>query len=389
MSTSAILSLNEFKSSIDHFAKGTWDVEYYDRTHLDRNEMPHVLLGSIEIEEVTPKGDVIFRFKPTRRKSENEKGSEKSLEEAKYLETLIEKAWNKGKVDGKKKPEEAARIILDQLSESMVRLGLIKLEFEIDPPEFKGRRFAVMILDTNALRDGAVRHLQEQFQSVQLWVIIPTVSLMEIGERVANMTKMDKNGCKKQHSALIRLRPQVTIVPQEVKWIKENFPTETLELAPELLRTFRGYETRQNDPSKEPDRVSINDRLILESIKDLRRQRGFTEGIYLMSGDKDMSRLARLEGISTIYPALPSINEFSDGVYSIRYSLEARTYISCSIHRFLWDLAHVFSKIRFKCLSGPQTGRIVDLFYYYPTKLVNDWVDDKLEVTDFGSGTTA
>ena len=31
----------------------------------------------------------------------------------------------------------------------------------------------------------------------------------------------------------------------------------------------------------------------------------------------------------------------------------------------------------------------LELFYYYPTKLVNDWVDDKLEVTGFGSSSTA
>jgi hypothetical protein len=157
-----------------------------------------------------------------------------------------------------------------------------------------------------------------------------------------------------------------------------------LELAPELLRTFRGYET-----GRDPDRVSINDRLILEGIKDLRRQRGFPEGLYLMSGDKDLSRLARLEGIHTIYPALPSLEEFPNGVYSIRYSLDAYTYIFCSIHRFLWDLAHVFSRIRIRYLSGDQVERAVELFYYYPTKLVNDWVDDKLEVTDLGSGTIA
>ncbi len=296
MSTSAILSLNEFKSlSIGRFAPGTWDVEYYDRTHLDRNEMPHVLLGGIEIEEVTPKGEAIFNFRPTSRKPKNEQVTEKP-QEAKYLEALIDEAWSKGKVDGKKDPKKAARVIFDQLNESMARLGLIQLTFEIHPPGFKERGFAVVVLDTNALRDGAVRHLQEQFQNVQLWVIIPAVSLMEIGERVANMTKTDKEGCNVKNSAQIRLRPQVTIVPQEVKWVKENFPMETLELAPELLRTFRGYEARKDD-REEPDRVSINDRLILESIKDLRRQRGFPEGIYLMSGDKDMSRLARLEGM--------------------------------------------------------------------------------------------
>ena len=74
--------------------------------------------------------------------------------------------------------------------------------------------------------------------------------------------------------------------------------------------------------------------MILEGIKDLRRQRNLSESVYLMSGDKDMSWLARLEGIQTIYPEMPDIQDLSDGIYSIRYSLEARTYVVCSIYRF-------------------------------------------------------
>lgn len=369
-----IRSLDEFKSStIDFFEKGTWVVEYQDRTHLPTDT--YVALGEIEIEEYTQKGDAFFWFR---------------LHSFEEIKCFITDAWKKGQVDGKKNSKDAAKVILDQLSESMLRLGLVQPLFEIDEQKFiTERKFAIVILDTNALRDGTIRHMKEQFHSLQLWVIIPVVSLMEIGERIAYMTAKDREGCKGQNSGLIRFRPQVTIAPQEVKWIKENFPTETLELAPELLRTFRGYESRRDDPHKEPDRVSINDRLILEGIKNLRQQRGLPEGVYLMSNDKDISRLARLEGIHTIYPAIPDLQEFKNAVYSLRYSLQAQTYVSCSIHRFLWDLTHVFSKIRIRCLSGSKEGKKLELFYYYPTKLVNDWVDDKLEVTDLGSDSAA
>jgi hypothetical protein len=369
----AIRSLDEFKSSPDaRFSEGTWIVEYHDRTHL--REGTYIRLGRIEIEECTPNGNCFFRFHP--RCSEQ-------------LEKCINDAWNG--VKGKHDPGKAAETIVDQLGESIVRLGLLQPRFEIEERKFiTDRKFAIVILDTNALRNGAVRHLQEQFPETQIWIIIPTVILMEIGEKVANITSRDKDGFKTSHSALIRSRPQTTIAPQAVKWIRDQFPTETLELAPELLRAFRGYETRGNDAYKEPDRVSINDRLILEGIKDLRRQRNLSEGVYLMSGDKDMSRLARLEGIQTIYPEMPDIQSVSNGIYSIRYSLESKIHVVCSIHRFLWDLTHVFSKIRVKkCAKGLQKSEKLELFYYYPTKLVNDWVDDKLEVTGFGSSSTA
>ena len=81
-----------------------------------------------------------------------------------------------------------AKTILDQLGESMVRLGLLQPNFEIENCEFiTERKFAIVVLDTNALRNGAVNHLQEQFPSTQMWIIIPTVTLMEIGEKTANI----------------------------------------------------------------------------------------------------------------------------------------------------------------------------------------------------------
>ena len=363
-----IRSLDEFKSStIDFFEKGTWVVEYHDRTHLPTDA--YVALGEIEIEEYTQKGDAFFWFRPN------------SLQE---LEKDLVKAWQNGNVKGNRDSENATKIILKQLTESMVRLGLMQPFLEVYPQFSASRRFATVVLDTNALRNGAIRHLREQFHRIQLWVIIPTVSLIEIGERAANMKK-GVYKCNSNKITFIQTRPQVTVAPEEVKWMKKNLPTETLDLAPELMRAVRGVE----GGDRGTDRISINDRLILEGIKDLRRQRGLSEGVYLMSSDKDMSWLAQLEGIHTIYPAIPDFQEISNGVYSLRYSLQSQTYVSCSIHRFLWDLTHVFSKIRIRCLSSSQERNKLELFYYYPTKLVNDWVDDKLEVTDLGSDSAA
>ena len=378
----AILSLNEFRSSQEtQFSKGTWIVEYHDKTHL--SEDSYLCLGNVKIEESAPNGNSLFRFYP------------RSSEE---LKKSISNEWHskiwKGKINNdqiKGQPEKAAETIPDQLRESFVRLGLLRPFFEIENGEFiTNRKFAIIVLDTNSLRNSAVHHLQEQFPKTQLWIIIPTVTLMEIGEKAATIKSRVNDNPKPSNSALIRSRPQVTITSQAVKWIKTRFPTETLELAPELLRTFRGYEVRGNDAYKEPDRISINDRLILEGIKDLRRQRNLSECVYLMSGDKDMSRLARLEGIQTIYPDMPNIQDICNGIYSIRYSLESETYVVCSIHRFLWDLTHVFSKIRVrKCTEDTEKCEKLKLSYYYPTKLVNDWIEDKLEVTgNLGSSST-
>ena len=381
----AILSLNDFRSSQEiQFSKGTWIVEYHDETHLSEDN--YLSLGCIKIEECSPNGNCLFRFYPR---------SGEDLEKC-FSNEWRNKAWE-GKINKDQKnqieeqSEKAAKTIPDQLRQSMVRLGLLKPYFEIENQEFiTKRKFAIIVLDTNALRIGAVHHFQEQFPNAQLWIIIPAVTLMEIGEKAATIKSRVNDNPKPSNSALIRSRPQVTIAPQAVKWIKDRFPTETLELAPELLRAFRGYETRGNDAYKEPERISINDRLILEGIKDLLRQRNLSEEVYLMSADKDMSRLARLEGIQTIYPDIPDIQGVSNGFYSIRYSFESRTYVVCSIYHFLWDLTHVFSKIRVrKCTEETQKSEKLELSYYYPSKLVNDWVGDKLEVTGkLGSSST-
>ena len=81
----------------------------------------------------------------------------------------------------------------------------------------------------------------------------------------------------------------------------------------------------------------------------------------------------------------------SNSIYSIRYSFESQNlHVVCSIHRFLWDLTHVFSKIRVrKCTDKTQKSEGLELSYYYPDKFVNDWVNGKLEVTGFGSSSIA
>lgn len=379
-----ILSLDEFEESTStFFAPGKWVVEYHDRSHLPTAPQErYIKLGEMEINKTVMEKDgdnekTFFRFFPTPRRTKNGHSSEETSEAEHFLETLIEDAFKEVKSNKKIGivAKDAARCIIDQIQESIARLGLMQMKFEIDDQNFCNRKFAVIILDTNALRDGSIRHLEEQFPSVKLWAIIPLVTLMEVGEATARITEKSRE-TKQEGYSLLRTRPQTTIIPQEVQWIKNNLPTEILELVPELFRTFRGYES-----SKDPDRILINDRLILEGIKDLRRHRGWTEGVYLMSRDKDMARLARLEGIHTIYPDVPSITELDQGIFSDRFSLETRKLVSCSVQRFVWDLTHVFSKIRLRCITVPKRERGVELFYYYPTKLVNDWVDDRLEVT--------
>ncbi len=384
MTSPSIMSLDEFKqSNLGRLAKGKWIIKYHDSSHLPENSF--VSIGDIDIEEIDSSNQAFFSFElfPLT----NIVGDESS-DSTVPTNDSVWGIWNSNKQTNEKykgasykEGKLAANIIVDQINHSMTRLGLLTPVFDINPElgNLKHKHI-VVVFDTSAIRTGVVRHLKEQYnESTQIWGVIPTVALMEIGEKQAwanNAAKIEKFS----NYGLIRARPQITIAPQEIKWIKANLPTESMDLSPELLRTFRGFETNKD---KEPERVSINDRLILEGIKHMRRERNLSN-VYLLSGDLDMSRLASLDGIGVIYPIMPKMPDNSR-IYSIRYSIDMKKYVICSLQRFLWDLTHIFSNIRISCVSGPDEGREIELFYYYLPRTVNDWYDDKLEVTAIGS----
>ena len=129
-----ILSLDEFRSSPDaRFSKGTWVVEYHDKTHLC--EGTYLCLGKVEVEECTPDGNCFFRFHPR---------------PGKQLETCLDNEWrdkfDDQQVDGQ--AEKAAKTILGQLRESIVRLGLLQPRFEIENCKFiTDRKFAIVVLE--------------------------------------------------------------------------------------------------------------------------------------------------------------------------------------------------------------------------------------------------
>ena len=76
-----------------------------------------------------------------------------------------------------------------------------------------------------------------------------------------------------------------------------------------MLTTLPEHLGQSNGQSK-------TDRLIIESVKNLKRDRGLHQGVYLLTGDKDMASLATLENQGSLHidvPPLPS------KINSIRY----------------------------------------------------------------------
>ena len=85
------------------------------------------------------------------------------------------------------------------------------------------------------------------------------------------------------------------------------------------------------------------DRLIIESVKNLQRERGLHQGVYLITGDKDMASLATLENQGSLHIGVPPL---PSEISSVRYDSHNERLILTPIHYLLWDLAQVFSTIR-------------------------------------------
>ena len=139
-------------------------------------------------------------------------------------------------------------------------------------------------------------------------------------------------------------RPQVSCISREINHIRQWRPLEMLTALPEHLGQSNG--------------TSNIDRLIIESVKNLKQERGFHQGVYLLTGDKDMASLATLENQGSLHIGVSSpLPEIS----SVRYDSHNERLILTPVHYLLWDLAQVFSTIRFE---NRELSRKYELAYY-------------------------
>lgn len=100
------------------------------------------------------------------------------------------------------------------------------------------------------------------------------------------------------------------------------------------------------------------DRLIIESVKNLKRDRGLHQGVYLITGDKDMASLATLENQGSLHIGIPAV---PSEVNSVRYDSHNGRLILTPVHYLLWDLTAVFSTI---CVENKECSRKYEFVYY-------------------------
>ena len=357
---------------------GKWEVSYTDETHLKKCE--YVKLGEITIdasEETAQNYPVLpFVFLPVCDQEVECRFSElielhvselsKELEKTKQSNTLKEqvKSLNQ-KLEALKRQkntlkEQAKKVICDQLADSMTRTGLLRPEFwlmeeQITEMRFlevmrklsKDRGYLILVVDTSALRRAAISFLHKTLSDVPIWTIVPVFVMTEIQRQAHELKKIwfsSKNRTELKNCKVLGMRPQVSTISRELNHIRQWRPIEMLTTLPEHLGQFDG--------------ISRIDRLIIESMKNLKRDRGLHQGIYLLTGDKDMASLAALENQGSLHVGVPTL---SAEISSVRYDSHNDRLVLTPVHYLLWDFAQVFSTIR---VENKERSCKYELVYY-------------------------
>ena len=255
----------------------------------------------------------------------------------------------------------AKKIIRDQLADSMVRTGLlrpvfclmeeqtIEMEFREVMKKLSGHGYLILVVDTSALRRAVTSFLHRTLSNIQIWTVVPVFVMTEVQQQVNKLNNIWRKITEGTQPHLgkcdvLRRRPQVSCISRELNHIHQWRPVEMLTTLPEHLGQSNGQ--------------SKTDRLIIESVKNLKRDRGLHQGVYLLTGDKDMASLATLENQGSLHidvpPLPPKIN-------SIRYDSHNGRLLLTPIHYLLWDLAQVFSTIR---IENVELARTYEIIYY-------------------------
>ena len=157
--------------------------------------------------------------------------------------------------------------------------------------------YLILIADTSALRRAVISFLHKTLSNVLIWTVVPvfvmkevqrqTKELSDIWKKISTGTQPHPGKCK-----VLSQRPQVSCISRELNHIRQWRPLEMLTTLPEHLDQSNGN--------------SGIDRLIIESAKNIRRDRGLHQSVYLVTGDKDMASLATLENQASLHIGAPT-----------------------------------------------------------------------------------
>ena len=347
---SRALKLDEFIAEYRFW--GEWEVSYTDKTHLKEGE--YVKLGDITIDasgEIAQDYPILpFTFRPV-------------------TECQIKSRFSE-LPDGENQADRAKEIIRNELADSIVRTGFlrpkfclmeeqnvkslmeeqnVKMGFREVMTKLSAHGYLILVVDTSALRRAVASFLHKTLSNVLIWTVVPVFVMTEVQRQIKELNDIWEQTSRgtQPHPGkcgVLSQRPQVSCISQELNHIRQWRPLEMLTTLSEHLGQSNGN--------------SNIDRLIIESVKNLKRDRGLQQSVYLLTGDKDMASLAILENQGSLHIGVPPLPlEIS----SVRYDSHNNQLVLTPIHYLLWDLAQVFSTIR---LENKELDRTYEIVYY-------------------------
>jgi hypothetical protein len=350
-----------------HMRKGEWHISYYDATHFplssDKEQITlSVELGKIKFDsidqEISPEDIIPFKF---------------GLVSREALEKNFKECWSNQENFNENQIRGYSLRVQQEIGDVLIRSKMIRPEIDKEDWEtLANERNLILITDTNIIRRGIISSLTDIFERKPIWIIVPVITMLEIQE-VSGRVRWSSNLEAKANNFknFLSSRPMSTSSTRELLQLKGRVPVEFLEVPPELLRYYGG---REHGEHKTPN--ILQDRLILEGVKRIVKEKSTTEDIFLLSGDMDLVKFARLENINAIYVGKKQLRS-EEELYSARYDYYKKGFIASSADELLWELAHVFGLIN---AYNPDTKTTITINYYFSGKNVRDWEKDTLEV---------
>ena len=229
---------------------GKWKVSYTDGTHLPENE--YIKLGEITIDaskdiaEHYPILPFTFQFATDQDFEECFSGlfcRFPELFQTKKQDDKTELEQN-GAEDQKAQVNRAKKFIRNELTDSIVRTGLLRPEFCLMKEQTVEMRFLdvmaqlskskdgylIFVTDTSALRRGSISFLHKTLSKVLIWTVVPVFVMTEIQRQVNELNKIWGQSTKPHlgKCSVLRQRPQVSCISRELNHIRQWKPLEIL-----------------------------------------------------------------------------------------------------------------------------------------------------------------
>lgn len=268
--------------------------------------------------------------------------------------------------------QHAGSEIRKYLADSYIRVGLLEpiIEFSELRTLVEIQQLVVLV-DTNIINLGILDYIVDcRDDAKPILAIVPVTSLLEL-QKWSDEARPSRRLTKLDEGKLTTTvhRSMGTVAIHHIQRLKERCLVEFIEVDTATLQFF------YTEVGKAGTR---RDRIIIESIKQVLGQRRFSESPRVLTADKNVAKLLKLENIEAVYVGQPSL---PDKIYSVRYNLFRKTYFTASLPLLLWTLAESFGEIRADPLDEAEPGSgLLAIRYIWEDWTLEDWLQRRMEV---------